>query len=466
MKKYLKMLLILGMLSFPGMVVNAACGSGETEKTVYYMFADVNSSTTDGGLIKTAQAGSYDYYTSAYKYNVIPINSTITDKGVVDLYRTAQGTGNVHMSLTEYWNASRGNIDKTVTSQSEEVYTSGDNYYVYHSSWKSYADNNFTVGTEHSGKGFTNLSTAAVSDLVNASVLLTPYTTTKGNGGTVFGVPSIIADNTTMTIDVGPDDGNYTDTNYRFTIERHYLSSHFGYANEKPISLSTSSGTDTYYFAPAVYYAKFCAKATATGSWKLIYDSNGGTAVTENAAVTCDKTQIVSSTKPTKTGYTFKGWSTSSTSTTVTYQAGNTVNSTSTTSCKDVTLYAVWEATSTPATKSWTITYNVDGDTKVIQATTETCGKSQNVSETTPKKTNYIFKGWATAADKTKVVYTGGVTIPSNTTTCSDLTLYAVFEVAPKTGLIDYTLMFIGILLVSGAGYYYAKKNNLFQKIK
>ena len=261
--KKLKILLIMGLLLFPGMIVNAAdtCPSGTTEKTVYYMFADVNRGDATEGLIATAKAGSYDYYTSAYKYNVIPQTSTILKTGIVDLYRdSANTTSDVHMSLTEYWNASRGNIDKTVTSEDQEVYTSGDNYYVYHSSWQSYADNSFTSGTKHTGEGFTNLSTANVSDLVNASILVTPFSTTKGSAGTVFGVPSVIKDNSVMSIDVGPKDGVYSDTDidHKFTIERHYLKSHFGYTGEKAISLTTASATHTYYFAPAVYYAKFC----------------------------------------------------------------------------------------------------------------------------------------------------------------------------------------------------------------
>ena len=46
----------------------------------------------------------------------------------------------------------------------------------------------------------------------------------------------------------------------------------------------------------------------------------------------------LSSTKPTKSGYNFKGWSTSSTATTASYSAG-----TAYTFSANTTLYAVWE---------------------------------------------------------------------------------------------------------------------------
>ena len=80
----------------------------------------------------------------------------------------------------------------------------------------------------------------------------------------------------------------------------------------------------------------------------LYYDANGGSGAppTQSSVSTTNSswTFTISSTEPTRSGYTFLGWSTSSTATSASYQPGDTIRLTS--GSPKVTLYAVWEEAS------------------------------------------------------------------------------------------------------------------------
>ena len=92
-------------------------------------------------------------------------------------------------------------------------------------------------------------------------------------------------------------------------------------------------------------YAKF-----NVGSFKINFNANGGTAGTTTSGTAYYNTpfDIPTSANPSRTGFAFLGWSTSSTATAADYQSGTaipaaTINSWYNT---DKTLYAVWKATS------------------------------------------------------------------------------------------------------------------------
>lgn len=80
----------------------------------------------------------------------------------------------------------------------------------------------------------------------------------------------------------------------------------------------------------------------------LYYDANGGSGAppTQSSVSTTNSswTFTISSTEPTRSGYTFLGWSTSSTATSASYQPGDKIRLTS--GSPKVTLYAVWEEAS------------------------------------------------------------------------------------------------------------------------
>lgn len=73
--------------------------------------------------------------------------------------------------------------------------------------------------------------------------------------------------------------------------------------------------------------------------YKVTYNANGGSGAPAAQTKYYKHTLKLSSTKPTRSNYTFKGWATSSTATTATYQPGANL-----TTNANVTLYAVWQA--------------------------------------------------------------------------------------------------------------------------
>ena len=80
----------------------------------------------------------------------------------------------------------------------------------------------------------------------------------------------------------------------------------------------------------------------------LYYNANGGSGAppTQSSVSTTNSswTFTISSTEPTRSGYTFLGWAKSSTATSASYQPGDTIRLTS--GSPKVTLYAVWEEAS------------------------------------------------------------------------------------------------------------------------
>lgn len=73
-------------------------------------------------------------------------------------------------------------------------------------------------------------------------------------------------------------------------------------------------------------------------TYTVSYDANGGSGAPGNQTKTWGINLTLSSTKPTRTNYNFKGWGTSASSTSVAYAPGATYSSNSA-----ITLYAVWE---------------------------------------------------------------------------------------------------------------------------
>ena len=73
-------------------------------------------------------------------------------------------------------------------------------------------------------------------------------------------------------------------------------------------------------------------------TYTISYNANGGSGAPGNQTKTWGTNLTLSSTIPTKSGYTFLGWATSSSATTAQYAAGGTY-----TANADVLLYAVWE---------------------------------------------------------------------------------------------------------------------------
>lgn len=115
-------------------------------------------------------------------------------------------------------------------------------------------------------------------------------------------------------------------------------------------SSSYMDGTDT---------ASSTVTIPARASYTVSYNANGGTGAPSAQTKWHDETLTLSTTRPTRSGYSFQGWATSSGGS-VAYAAGASY-----TANAAVTLYAVWAAS------SWTVAYNANGGTSTPSSQTK-----------------------------------------------------------------------------------------------
>lgn len=97
----------------------------------------------------------------------------------------------------------------------------------------------------------------------------------------------------------------------------------------------------------------------ARASYSVSYNANGGSGAPVSQTKWHDETLTLSTTKPTRSGYSFQGWATSSGGS-VAYASGAAYKSNAA-----VTLYAVWAAS------SWTVSYNANGGTSTPSSQTK-----------------------------------------------------------------------------------------------
>lgn len=148
------------------------------------------------------------------------------------------------------------------------------------------------------------------------------------------------------------------------------------------------------------------------------FNANGGSGApstqyfyTDNPVVT------IPSTTPTKSGYTFLGWSTSSSASSPSYYKGSSYSFGS----SNYTLYAVWKANTV------TLTYNANNGSGAPASSTVSIGStwSINTSPSSINRNGYTFKGWSTSSSAITPTYKKGNSY--SITASSNLTLYAVW---------------------------------------
>lgn len=150
---------------------------------------------------------------------------------------------------------------------------------------------------------------------------------------------------------------------------------------------------------------------SAKPSYTITYNANGGSNAPGKQTKVYDANSVLSSGKPTKSGYIFEGWATTSDGT-VAYQPGDTYSSNA-----NVTLYAIWKQS------TFTITYDANGGIGAPDNQIKTYGTDLTLSDVKPTKTDYKFVGWGTAAFDTTAKYQPGGTYTSN----ANIVLYAIW---------------------------------------
>ena len=128
--------------------------------------------------------------------------------------------------------------------------------------------------------------------------------------------------------------------------------------------------------------AEHSAWIPSLASHTVSYNANGGTGAPAAQTKWYGSILTLSSTVPTRPGYTFKGWSTS-TDSTVEYAAGGQYGAD-----ENVTLYAVWQI------NTYTVTFRSGyGDNAVLK--NQTVNYNTNATPPVPpSRTGYTFAGW------------------------------------------------------------------------
>lgn len=150
--------------------------------------------------------------------------------------------------------------------------------------------------------------------------------------------------------------------------------------------------------------------------YTLSYNANGGSGAPSSQTGTGvgSYTFPISNAKPTRSGYTFLGWSRSSTATSASYQPGGSITLTA----SDI-LYAVWKA------NTYTVSYNANGGSGAPSNQTKTYGVTLTLSNTKPTRTGYTFSAWNTAQNGSGTSYAPGGSYTAN----AAVTLYAQWTV-------------------------------------
>ena len=209
-----------------------------------------------------------------------------------------------------------------------------------------------------------------------------------------------------------------------------------------------SDGSGTNYASGATYNTN--ANITLYAIWKtnssggdtttkytVSYNANGGSGTPSNQTKTQGTNLVLSSTKPTRSGYTFVNWNTKGDGTGKSYASGATYNTNA-----NITLYAIWKTNSSggDTTTKYTVSYNANGGSGTPSNQTKTQGTNLVLSSTKPTRSGYTFVNWNTKGDGTGKSYAPGATYSTD----ANLTLYAIWKTNASGGPVTkkYTIKF------------------------
>ena len=312
----------------------------------------------------------------------------------------ANGGSGAPSSVTKYYGET---VALPTTTPTRSGYT--------FSGWGTYSSDtsaNYQPGSNYSSNSSSTLYAIWTANVPEPETYTVSYNT---NGGS--GAPSaqVKTENVTLTL----SSTKPTRSGYTF----------------KGWSTSKTATSPTYYAggsytanASATLYAVWEQNAPTT--YTVSYNANGGSGAPSSQTKTHNVTLTLSSTKPTRSGYTFLGWSTSSTATSPTYYTSGSY-----TANASATLYAVWSKNA-PAT--YTVSFNANGGSGAPSSVTKTDGVTLYLPTTEPYRSNYEFLGWSTSSTATSPTYYAGGSFSRNANT----TLYAVWEYSPETYTVRY----------------------------
>ena len=289
--------------------------------------------------------------------------------------------------------------------------------------------------TLYFGLAFQDLGWSPSTPVTTGTEYTLSYNANGGTGTTPTSVTATVGSALTIATNTGPTP--LARTNYTFTNW-----------NTQANGLGTTYVPGASTFMPG-------SNVTLYAIWTpvdhtLSYDLNGaaGTPPTSQT-VTHDTTATVTSSVPTRTGYTFTGWNTLANGTGTSYATGATTSPITT----DVTLYAIWladEVTTTTSTTSttlpastttvpvtspptpvtyWTVSFDPNGGTSgAVPPSSQIFDTGlYNIpgnSGSLAKSDGSTFLGWNTNAAGTGILYSSG----SKMQMTSNVVLYATWS--------------------------------------
>lgn len=152
----------------------------------------------------------------------------------------------------------------------------------------------------------------------------------------------------------------------------------------------------------------------SASTFTVTFNANGGTTPTASKSVSYDSTYGTLPT-PTRTGYAFKGWFTSTTNSTQ-RTSSSKVNITA-----NQTLYAQWTA------NTYSVKFNANGGSGTMSSASHTYGTAKALTANAFTKAGYTFQGWAASASG-DIVYTDKQSVKNlSSTSGAVVNLYAVW---------------------------------------
>lgn len=245
---------------------------------------------------------------------------------------------------------------------------------------------------------------------------------------------------------VGVDSASsVTVTNIQYATGYSGLHWHYNASGSTAPSLSSYDYKSPYFdYTITATFARYCymsadnySAPTTTYSVTVQFSANGGYGAPASiSGTTTDANQYVTltipSTAPTRSGYTFLGWSTASSATSASYYPGGTITLYGTAAGSSYTLYAVWQQ-NTVTTYYATLNFSANGGSGAPSAVSGSSAAGSSIAlaipTTIPTRTGYTFLGWSTAPSATAASYLpGGSITVTGTTSGASYTLYAVWQ--------------------------------------
>ncbi|NDH14939.1 MAG: hypothetical protein EBY47_07730, partial [Actinobacteria bacterium] len=357
-----------------------------------YAVRQITSTGSNRSLIQLKTDGTYTTVSSMASGSN-PINSS-----GVDFY----GTGNAYLTYNQkgqefIFNAS----SSTISSGGFTTVNNGTVKDVSHipQNASSYSSGYRLIGVDENSSAAVEYTLSGYSRTRSLSYSGFSLDTSVGFGSAAtLGNDMVVVRNDGVVAQLAPNGSGWRVTNLNVT---------------NPIVNSKTDGTS----CSTVGLTPVTVSQTVT----LAYDANGGTGDPADQTCTEGVNTTLSTTVPTRDGYTFAGWNTVQGGTGTTYQPGSTFV------CASATLYAQW----VQDVSTSTITYDAQGGSGDPADSTCTTGVQIQLGSEVPSKTGYTFIGWNTQADGNGTAYA-----PSSTFTCADLNLYAIWTA--NTSVVEF----------------------------